>query len=246
MSYTYGVSKDINSGTSSQAVSQWKYNHAFNPNAPAISYSLYDRRHRVMAAVSYRYEWENNYTTTIGVYYSGLSGQPYSWIIDGDLNGDGQKTNDLAYIPQDENDIILVNSSDAVITDKNAVEYKRLFDFINNDRYLKMRKGQIAERMGARTLWSGQVDLHIGQEIPIISGHKLEVMLDILNVMNMINQDWGWIRTVNLQAASNMLSFYAYDVSSQPMYKIGTLTDPSIASDPSSRWQMQLGIYYSF
>jgi hypothetical protein len=56
----------------------------------------------------------------------------------------------------------------------------------------------------------------------------------------------GWIKYVSNQAATNLLTFYAYDASGQPMYKIGSLNDPSIASDLASRWQMQLGIRYSF
>jgi hypothetical protein len=246
IAYTYGVSKDMNSGNSSQAASQWKYNHAVDPNNPTLGFSQYDRRHRVMVNVSYRYEWAEDLATSIGLYYSGLSGQPYSWIINGDINGDQQTSNDLAYIPKDANDIILVSSSNAVITDKNDAAYTSLFNFLNKDSYLSGRKGQIAERMAAHTIWSGQIDLHIGQEIPIIPGHNIEVLFDILNVMNLIDKDMGWIKYVSNQAATNLLTFYAYDASGQPMYKIGSLNDPSIASDLASRWQMQLGIRYSF
>ncbi|MCX6120676.1 MAG: TonB-dependent receptor [Ignavibacteriales bacterium] len=245
IAYTYGVSKDINSGTSSQAASQFKYNPAKDPNAAVESYSLFDRTHRVMVAASYRYEWSPGYSTTFGLDYSGISGQPYTWLVFGDMNGDGQTSNDLLYIPKDENDIILVSSAGAVLPTTDAA-YTRLFNFINNDDYLNSHKGQMSKRNEAHTRWSGQIDLHIGQEIPIIPGHKIEIMFDILNVMNMINSDWGWVVIVPNQTTTNMLNFNSYNASGQPQYTLGSLADPTSALDPQSRWQLQIGVRYSF
>jgi hypothetical protein len=246
IAYTYGVSKDINSGTSSQAASQFKYNPAVDPNNAVEGYSQYDRTHRVMIAASYRYEWLPGYATTFGLDYSGLSGQPYSWLVNGDINGDGQTSNDLVYIPKDENDIILVNSSTGAVLPKTDAAYIKLFNFINNDDYLSSHKGQMSERNADHTRWSGQVDLHIGQEIPIIPGHKLEVMFDVLNFMNLLNSDWGWVTYVPNQTTTNLLTFYGYNTSGQAQYTIGSLADPTSATDPASRWQMQLGLRYSF
>jgi hypothetical protein len=245
IAYTYGVSKDINSGTSSQAASQFKYNPAVDPNTAVESFSLFDRTHRVMVALSYRCEWLSGLATTIGLDYSGISGQPYSWLVYGDMNGDGQTANDLVYIPKDENDIILVNSAGTVLPITDAA-YTKLFNFINNDDYLNSHKGQMSRRNEAHTSWSGQVDLHIGQEISIIPGHKLEIMIDVLNVMNIINSDWGWVTYVPNQTTTNLLNFYAYNTSGQPQYTIASLTDPISAIDPASRWQLQLGVKYSF
>jgi hypothetical protein len=251
IAYVYGVSKDMNSGNSSQAASQWKYNHAVDPNNPALSYSQYDRRNRVMATVSYRIDEGKGYATTFGAYYSGLSGQPYSWIINGDVNGDGQTSNDLAYIPNTGDigtKLIIKNSAGTLIKTPadaaNDPTCSYLFNFINKDPYLSAHKGQFAGRMAANTIWSGQIDLHLGQDIPAFENHIIEISFDILNVMNMINQNWGWVRYVTNQNAF-LMTFAGYS-GNIPVYTVGTITDNSYNSDPSSRWELQLGVKYSF
>jgi len=250
--YTYGVSKDLNSGGSSQAYSQWRYNHAYDPNHPTLSYSAYDRTHRVMATFAYRFDWSEEfgidvtgYIMTIGLYYSGVSGRPYSWVISGDLNGDGQVENDLAYIPKDRNDVILMSSTGQVLPSTDA-SYDQLEQFIANDEYLSKHRGEVAGRMGAREPWYGQIDLRLAQEIPVFLGHKIELTLDILNFMNMLDEDAGYIKMVNNQRAF-LLNFASLDpVTGKPRFTYGKLTDPAYASDLSSRWQMQLGVRYTF
>jgi hypothetical protein len=246
--YVYGISRDMNSGNSSQAASQWKYNHAVDPNNPTLGYSQYDRRHRVMATVAYRLEEAPGIATSFGLYYSGLSGQPYSWIVSGDVNGDGQTSNDLAYIPN-ESDIgskLILKSGSTLITSFNANDptCEKLFGFIKNDPYLSAHKGGYAERMAAHTIWSGQADLHIGQEFPAFENHKIEITFDILNVLNMINQNWGWVRYVSNQNAF-LMTFAGYS-GNIPVYTVNTITDNSYNSDPASRWELQLGVKYSF
>ncbi|MGA3286839.1 MAG: carboxypeptidase regulatory-like domain-containing protein [Bacteroidota bacterium] len=251
--YTYGLSEDLNSGGSSQAYSQWRYNHAYDPNNPVLATSAYDRTHRVMATVSYRCDWSQDlgidipgYVTTLGVYYSGVSGRPYSWVISGDLNGDGQVENDLAYIPKDRNDVILMNSAGTAVLPSTDPSYDQLDQFIANDSYLSKHRGEVASRLASREPWYGQIDLRLSQEIPVFLSHKVELTLDILNFMNMLNKDAGYIKTVSNQRAF-LLNFSSLDpVTGKPRFTYGKLTDPAYASDLASRWQMQLGIRYSF
>jgi hypothetical protein len=252
--YTLGYSDDLNSGASSQAYSQWRYNHAYDPNHPTASSSAFDRTHRVMATVSYRCDWSEafgldapGYATTLGVYYSGVSGRPYSWVISGDLNGDGQVENDLAYIPKDRNDVILMDPANttAVLPSTDA-SYDQLNQFIASDSYLSEHRGEVARRLAAREPWYGQVDLRFSQEIPLFLEHKIELTLDILNFVNMLDKDAGYIKTVNNQRAF-LLTFANLDpATGKPRFTYGKLTDPAYASDLASRWQMQLGIRYTF
>jgi hypothetical protein len=253
VAYVWGKSMDMNSGNSSQAASQWKYNHAVDPNNPTLSYSQYDRRHRVMATVSYHLNEGRGYATNFGAYYSGLSGQPFSWIISGDVNGDGQTSNDLAYIPNEGDAgtkfyLASYNSTTkkyTTITDLTNASYSYLAQFINDDPYLSKHKGEFAERMAAHTIWSGQIDLHVGQELPGFGvDHKFEVSLDILNFMNLLNRDWGWVRYVSNQQAY-LMNFVGYS-GSVPVYYASNISDNSYTSDPASRWQLQLGVKYSF
>jgi hypothetical protein len=171
------------------------------------------------------------------------------------VNGDGQSANDVAYIPKDENDIILVNSSNVALA-KTDPAYAQLFAFINADDYLNEHKGQVAERSGPREPWSHQIDLHLGQAIPTIAGQKIEITVDILNLLNLFNSDWGWVRTTGLNSA-NLLTFNSITTVTgadygKARYQLGSgikmtdsKADPFTADNILSRWQMQLGIRYT-
>jgi len=243
--YTYGVSKDMNSGTSAQAFSQWRFNHAVDPNNPTLSYSSFDYRHRILAILSYKKEFFRGFSASVGIFYNGLSGQPYSWVYSGDVNGDGQVENDLIYIPKDKNDIILVDANGNPLP-KDNVAYDQLFAFIDNDPYLSKNKGKIAERMAARGPWSHQVDARFALEIPSIRGQKLEITFDILNLLNLLNKDWGIVKGVTFQRAF-LLVFHSLDpATGQPRFRWTNPPRPELPLDLASRWQAQIGIRYTF
>jgi hypothetical protein len=258
LGYTYGVAKDINSNNSTTASSQWRFNPTpGDPNTPQLTYSQWDRRHRIMASLSYRFEWDwNGLATTLGIFYNGQSGRPFSYMVSGDVNGDGRSDNDLVYIPKDANDIILTNSAGAKLA-KTASDYADLMAYIDADPYLKDNKGKMSERSGPREPWAHQVDLRIGQEIPTFGEHRIEITFDVLNVLNLINSDWGWIRNTGLNQTVNMLTLKSFETTpgpdyGKPRYQWAGLklrdgvADPALPDNILSRWQAQIGIRYTF
>lgn len=265
LAYTWGISKDINSGNSATAGSFWNANPTpGDPNNPTLTYSQWDRRHRILAVLSYRHDWGwNGLATSIGLSYNGQSGRPFSYLVSGDVNGDGASGNDLAYIPRDANDIILMSGSGSADTvlPKSHPDYARLMAFIDGDDYLKENKGKISERNGPREPWSHQIDLRISQEIPTLAGQRLELTLDILNVLNLLNSEWGWVRTTGLNQTFNLYTFHSLETTAGPNYgkpryylsPAAKVTDgkadPFTPDDQHparvSRWQLQFGIRYT-
>ena len=250
--YTWGMAKDVNSMNSTQASSGWRFNPTpGNPNAPKLTYSQWDRTHRFMLAVSYRHDWTGNgVATSFGLFYNAQSGRPFSYMVNGDINGDGRSDNDLAYIPRDANDVILMNSAgSAVLTDKNAKEYVDMMNYINGNSYMKEHKGQISERSGPREPWAHTVDLRLNQEIPTFDGQKIEITLDILNVLNLLNSDWGWVRNTGVNQTVNFMRFHSIETTGpdagKPRYQWTGASSPFVADNLLSRYQMQLGIRYT-
>jgi Carboxypeptidase regulatory-like domain len=253
LAYTWGSAKDINSGNSTTASSGWRFNPTpGNPNDPQLTYSQWDRTHRILGLVSYRHDWTGTgVATTFGIAYNGQSGRPYSWMVDGDVNGDGRTDNDLAYIPKDANDVILVDASGAVLPTSDAA-YGQLMNFINSNSDLSDAKGTIIARSGAREPWSHQLDLHLGQEIPTFAGQKLEVTIDILNFLNLLNSDWGWVKTTGTNQTVNLLQFHSIENTvgspnyGKPRYRWLGISNPFVPDNILSRWQAQLGVRYTF
>ena len=242
--YTYGKAKDINSGLSSTALSNWEFNQIVsNPNDPELAYSAFDLRHRIVANLGYKVEYGNNFGTSIGLFYAGKSGTPFTYLVFGDLNGDGNRNNDLLYIPANASEITFIDDTRNGFT---AAEQQAAFqNYINNDDYLSANRGSYAERNGARTPWEHQFDLRLLQDIFVnVANTKntLQLTLDIFNVGNLLNEDWGRSYFVSNQAVTILSTSRDGD---------GYNFNPNTPQEPwntgfSSRWQGQIGIRYIF
>jgi hypothetical protein len=261
VAYTYSEAKDQNSGLSSQAVSNWRFNHTpDSPNELPLTRSLFDIPHRMITSASYRFEYATHWATTVSIFYEGRSGSPFSYVYDGDLNADGQVENDLIYVPNDRNDIALVRVNGSNTTRAPETDYDALDSYISRDEYLSTVRGKIAERYGAREPWWGRFDLRIAQEIPnpLVMSNKLEITLDILNVLNFFNGEWNRIQSVpnnrdllirfeGLAAAQNTLGPNGVALpAGTPLFSYKDKKDPFQYDDLASRWQMQVGIRYTF
>ena len=253
--YTYGVSKDVNSVLSSQAQSQIRYNPISNdPNNPPLTTSSFDLGHRGFISASYSHEFFVNSPTTISIFYNIQSGRPFSYTVTGtdpvsrqDLNNDGLNGNDLFYIPGDANDI-LVGAVTGGAYVENTGQKADLMAFIENDEYLSSHKGQMSERNAARNPWNDNLDLRVSQSLGIQGVGHFELSLDIINVFNLINSEWGWYQTTS-QDTYGIVTLNGFDpASGKPVYRFSKPTTNTAwsPSDILSRWQMQLGLRYSF
>jgi Carboxypeptidase regulatory-like domain len=256
VAYTYGLAKDVNSGLSSTANSNWRFNQVqFDPNNPELSFSAFDQRHRVLATGGYTLRYlEDKLATSFSLVYEGLSGRPFTYLYGQgrDLNNDlGQSGNDLLYVPRDQSEITLVptNSSD---TRTPAQIWGALNSFIENDPYLRTRRGQYVERSGARMPWTHQVDIRIAQSLNFLGGGKknvLEVSLDIINFGNLLNREWGRQYSIANNSVE-LLRPESTGANVRPTFSFpSSFSTTNRAWDIApfaSRWQGQLGVRYSF
>ena len=249
--YTHSASYDINSGLSSQAVSQWRFNYIQdNPNTPTLARSYFDIPHRLIASAAYRIELAPEVALKASLFYEGRSGQPFSYVYDGDLNSDGQTGNDLMYVPKDKNDIALISGTARA----NDATYDALDRYITNDDGLNAARGTIIERNAAREPWNNRMDLRIAADIrnPFADGHNLEVSLDIINLGSnayrfVPNQSDAMLRFEGLARTGNTFGANGAELPvGTPMFSYRDKENPYQYSDLLSRMQMQLGIRYSF
>jgi hypothetical protein len=246
VAYTYGRARDVNSGTSSVAFSNWQNNLVpGDPNNPPLTTSNWEIRHRIVGSLSYRFSVVQKFGTTVSLFYEGRSGRPFSYTYNGDANSDGSSLNDLVYVPKDANDIILEPNS-ASDTRTPADIWAELDAFIKADEALNGQRGKIFTRNSAREPWVNQLDLRIAQAIPTISSHNVELTLDILNVLNLVNSDWGKQEYAPFPGYQ-LLAFRRYDTATGKL--VARFTKPVTKFNTDnllSRWAAQLGIRYSF
>lgn len=247
LAYTYSRAMDVNSATSSTALSNWQYNHTADPNVAVLSTSLFEIRHRILANFTYTHEWDEDVSTTIGLYYEGRSGSPMSFTFQGDMNNDrtpdANADNDLIYIPTGPDDPKVILESG---------NWDQLMHIIDQFPELADQKGKIMERYSVTQPWRNDLDMRITQTIKTMGKQKIELTLDFQNLLSMINTDWGQV----LYVSNNSYNLIRYNGIDEATGKIRILYRPNAkgndrndiftVSDFSSRWQMQLGVRYNF
>jgi hypothetical protein len=252
LGYTFSRSYDLISLTSSQALSNFQFEaidgDIQNRNARP---SAFDRPHRFTVAGSANLP----YGFGVGLTYIFQSGTPYTWVVNGDVNGDGQAGNDAVFVPR------LITAADGSqtvdqtqITLANTTQSAAMADFINNQSCLREAQGTLLKRGACRNPWGGIVDMRITWTSPPIKwDQRIEVQWDIFNVMNLLNRSWGLSEQAaqfsTISGGSSFLNPTGYDVANnRPRYTFAP--QPSVVTTvygpTSSRWRMQLGARYIF
>jgi hypothetical protein len=219
-----------------------------NPNNPELGTSEFGQRHRIVGTLFGTRNWSQNVRTQVGLVlevaeggvFTAAGGNRFSFIYSGDVNGDGQGGNDLIYIPRSQGEINFAGNAQA--------QWDALNAFIEQDPYLSKHRGEIAERMGGLNPWYHSLDLRILQDLGFGSGtkhHGFQLSLDVLNLTNLLNSDWGVRKTPNPLASSPL----ALDpLASQPGFPVfnfsGATETYSADLNPAYRWRVQIGLRY--
>lgn len=248
--YNYNVAKDVNSGASSTALSNWEFVQVVgDPNNAPLAISSHQMRHRITGALGFNFAYGKKHKTSIAFFYNGISGQPFTYLVNGDLNSDGRFGNDLLFVPGSAEEIRFVDRiSGSTVLATAAQQQAQFFEFIKSDKYLSSRQGKYTERNGSSTPWEHVVDMRFAQDFTLdVSGskHNLQVTFDIFNLTNLLNKFWGRQYFVTNQA---------YSILSTVNRTSGQFAGKGYNYTPGlpwtlafgSRWQGQIGIRYSF
>jgi hypothetical protein len=263
VAYSYGDSRSVNDG-GSIAQSIWRDRSVTgDPNDDVTSFSNFYQPHRVVAAAAYRFEYKKYFATSFGFTFESANGGTASYIYgtnpanSADLNNDGLQ-NDLIYVPAAKSEIILerIGATDTRTPDQ---LWDQLNAFIDQDDYLRNRRGKYAERNGVLLPFYSRLDFNFTQDVSIKVGkvrNTLRFTMDIFNLSNLVNKNWGIFKTPNRTSLLNYLrventgpntgkpvfSFPYLDAANR--IPLGSSFQNSTSQ--GSRYQIQLGIRYIF
>lgn len=252
-SYTYTAAWDVTSNPGSQATSIWQSNPTIaGQNAQELAMSGFVVPHRFMAWVSYRKEYLKHLATSVTIFYEARNQNNLSYVVNGDLNGDGNGSADLMYIPKDQSEMNFLPITGS--TPFTVQQQRDAFEaFINSSRYLRKRRGQYAERNAALQPWIHTINLNFQQDIFANIGKRkntLRFQADVLNFANMLNKDWGH-RFLNTLSGNNPIQFVS-TTNGVPAYRM-TLVSGRLPTTPfqlnrslASTWSAQIGFRYIF
>lgn len=237
--YTRSGSKSIQEGYGDQVSSLFSGgNYGVNgSNEPELGNSAFVSPNRLIANANWKIQEGKNLATTIGLFYEGYnhcyvgnySYTRYSYVL-GKLTGEGG-SNNLMYIPTDAQVEQMTFTSD-----ENKAAFK---SFLASDSYTKNHRGEYSTRGAKVAPWQGRFNLKVAQDISVnVAGRKstLQLGVDILNVANLINSDWGLTKQVKTE---NILNY------SNGKY---TFTEPVVNDYKSTfcTWQMLFSAKLSF
>src|SRR6218665_2164661 len=258
--FTKSYAQALLDGSGSQLASAFNTTAiADSPNTPQLSYAGYTAPNRLIIGGSYHADFFKNLGATLSLFYEGSSAGLYSYTYSNDFNRDGQASNDLLYVPKDASEINFADIKDktGAVLFTAPQQSDAFFKYVNDDPYLKTRKGQYAERNGAQYPWRGQVDIKLAVDI-MSQGkrhkHTLQFTADIFNFGNLLNSKSGTFQLVNSPSLLSVVNQGAFtaDGAVKPVFNMalynGRLPSSLYRDNVSiaSTYYMQFGIRYIF
>ncbi len=174
------------------------------------------------------------------------SGTPWGPEQSGDINGDGERFNDRPYIFAPEDLPVFVPSSatnpDSII----AANRARYADYLDANPCIGDYVGQIIPRNSCRQPWFNRLDVSVRKRFDTLAGQSAMLYVDLFNVLNGINKDWGQYRAVSA-ANRNLLAPQAYQ-SGEILYTVPTTfgNRAALGTNLLLQFSAQIGLRYSF
>ena len=254
VAYNFARARDYSSPGSIASSSFTGIRSVNGNNYPDMAYSDNEIRNRVIGNVNYRIELGKTAALQFSLYGQSQNQGRATYTYSGDMNGDGTSSNDLIYVPRDQSEMnFLALAANSTAPAATIQEQKDAYDnYINQDPYLKSRRGKYAERNGlllpylVRFDFSTQLELfrNIGK-----NRHTIQLRADIFNIGNMINPAEGVSYFVN---TFNPLAAAGVDANGVPVFRMNRVNNNinyatyRKGTSVLDVWSAQFGIRYIF
>ncbi|QIY90810.1 TonB-dependent receptor [Chryseobacterium gallinarum] len=162
---------------------------------------------------------------TLGIRYSGIGGTRFSVTAGGNINGDFVDSNDLAYI--------FPNLTQPLLNDPEVGKALK--------NYITDYNNQIAERNGGKNGFYGVWDVRIAKKIKFDKVGAFELSVDIFNVANLLNKEWGVNKSYGNMSLYRITGFN--QATRQFEYEKNTSGLAPLSGNP---YQIQIGAKYTF
>jgi hypothetical protein len=161
-------------------------------------------------------------------------------------------------VPAGRGDVLFGTISNSGVFTANPVAENAFFTWLAGRPDLEAYAGTYAPENGFRAGWVNTFDLRFSQELPgFFKEHKSELWLDIQNVGNLINKDWGHVIDYGFNANQAVASLvgihqgrYVYNYRAGTEFGQATAlvvpTDADGQTNGISQWSLQVGFRYKF
>jgi hypothetical protein len=245
--YAHTVAKDVTGMPGSAAESAFTYVPTVEgPNFIRLHNSQYNTPDRLVASLTAHDNSGNHFSL---IYESWLGGANYSFMMLNDINSDGYNY-DAIYVPTDadveSNQFRFVSADDKT----------RFMDYVHANSYLKNRQGKYAEPYSVYSPWVHRIDFGYKHDFVFNANntkHTLQLSLDLKNVLNLFNSEWGVAKYLNpaIGSEARILKFEGVDAEG-----VATFSTPSAINGDTKTftpshslgqcWYALIGVKYIF
>ena len=250
VNYTLSQARDYGLIGGSQAQSLWPDIAVDDRNNPETGFSRFDVPNRIVAQFAYdtRTFSTSNLTRFSLVYVGGDQGR-YSYTYSGSF-GDGSGVR-LMYVPENLADAQLIDivDGDGNVVRTAAQQWSDLDAFISQDPYLSGKRGEITERNGAKLPWLHRFDFRVSQDVNLFRNqHKIQLSFDVLNIGNLLNDEWGVSRS---PVQRNPMVYRGADANGNAQFQVANQITSGAESfrqnvSINNTWSAQFGVRYMF
>lgn len=245
LSYTHGSATEAQAIGQTTAGGQWNRNVVFNQNTVTKGTADFEIRHRVQAAVTRDFQMIKGQRTRVSVSYEGRTGNPYSWVFGGDLNGDSVSFNDTVAVPSGASDPRFDFSG------MTPAQRDAFLAFVQGSE-LSAYAGGIAPKNAFTEPWVNRLDLKVAHNIPLAGRVRLDLFFDFINLGAFLSKDFFGYNEVSPFLSNGV--FRTRTLTNATAYGTDGRIRPTYTSEPvgfniengMSRWRIQLGARLSF
>ena len=244
--YTHTASKELTGMPGSAAESAFTYvPTSEGPNNIKLHNSQYVTPDRVVASATFNDKSNNHFSL---IYEAWRGGYNYSYMTVNDMNGDGYNY-DALYIPTDEQ----VKNNEFRFA--SADDRDRFMAYLHNDKYLSQHQGQYAEAYSVYSPWVHRFDFSYKHDFKVKVGNsvnKLQLSLDVKNILNLFNSSWGVSKYMNLDLVEGrILKYEGADAEGYPVFSTPKAVNANTQTFVPNKsigqcWYASVGIKYMF
>lgn len=237
--YAYNESEVANPGTSFTAAENFRAVAATDIVNLDVGASLRNTPHNfVMSTTFSKAIWGDN-KTSITAFFQRRAGGPVSAVFTSgyaaQIGDTGGRARNMVYIPQDE--------SDPLVNFMPGFDTQAFFAYVDKNG---LKRGQIQRKGQLDEAWATDLDLRFQQEIPFFGKAKAKIYLDVENVLNLFNSNWGTKKYINTTSIPSAVAIVDATINGG-VYEYNTFTAPTTSVDTwDSLYRIQLGFRADF
>jgi len=252
--YTYMQSEAVSDALSSTPTSLLGREQTFDRNNSLLGRSSFETTHRVISNLTWRKTFFEHFPTTLSFFFQSQEGKPYGYTYDAPRTSNGDTFGGNEPIDDDDTQLLYVPTgpSDPKVIYASGFDYEGFDELINSESCLSKYRGKIAEKNSCSSPWNTRVDMRWIQEFrlppvgKLLAEHSFEFILDIENLGNLINSEWGRYEQIGFPFTKQVVTL-DQDLGPSGELIYNRFRDENFTIyNTQSLWKIQVGLRYRF